>query len=170
MGNGAAADGKLAEEGLHVADCGRALGACGGVAHMPDGKAAGQGRHDVGLGEVVAHIAEALGVVEALDRVIADDAARLLSAMLQGMQAEGHEIRRVGNADHTEYATFFLQLVVVERVAQEWAHRAGLRIRGADVAPRLETGAAHVTLLSQGIARFGQFAGASGVIVLAPVP
>ena len=33
--------------------------------------------------------------------------------MLQGVQPEGHEICRVGQTDHAEYAALFLQLVGV---------------------------------------------------------
>ena len=45
VGDGAAAHGELGEERLHVADLGRALGAGGRVAHVPDGEAAGQRLH-----------------------------------------------------------------------------------------------------------------------------
>ena len=64
----------------------------------------GQGFHQALLGEVVAHIAKAAGRVEALLGIVADDAAGLLSAMLQGVQAKRHEIRRIGGADDAEYA------------------------------------------------------------------
>jgi hypothetical protein len=45
MGDRRAAHGELAEEGLHVADLGRALGAGGGIAHMADADLARQRFH-----------------------------------------------------------------------------------------------------------------------------
>jgi hypothetical protein len=71
--------------------------------------------HHLLRGEVVAHVAEAAGGVEALLGVMGDDAARLLPAMLQRVQAEGHEIRRIHHADHAEDAAFLAQLVVIDR-------------------------------------------------------
>jgi hypothetical protein len=95
MGDRRAAHGELAEEGLHVADRGRALGSGGGIAHVADGERPGQRLHHLLAGEIVAHIAEAAGRVEARDRVVGDDPAGLLAAVLQRMQAERHEIGRV---------------------------------------------------------------------------
>jgi hypothetical protein len=118
MGDGGAAHGEFAEEGLHVADGGRAFGTCGGIADMADGQFAGQGVHHIGLGEVVADIAEAAGRVEALFRIVGNDPACFLSAMLQRMQAEGHEGRGIGHADDAEHAAFLLQLVVIEGVGE----------------------------------------------------
>jgi hypothetical protein len=46
------------------------------------------------------------------------------------MQAECNEVGRVSNADDTENAAFFLQLVIVEGVGKEGSHGAALRIRG----------------------------------------
>ena len=91
---------------------------------MADGQFTGQCVHHIGLGEIVAHITKAAGRVETAFGVIADDAARLLPAMLQGVQAEGHEIRRVGHADHAENAALLLQLVIIEGVGKERAHGA----------------------------------------------
>jgi hypothetical protein len=48
-----------------------------------------------------------------------DDAARLLAAMLQGVQAEGDEIRRVRGTDDAENATFFLEFIIVKRMGQK---------------------------------------------------
>jgi hypothetical protein len=45
--------------------------------------------------------------------VMGDDAARLLPAMLQGMQAQRHEAGRVHHARHAEHAAFLAQLVVI---------------------------------------------------------
>ena len=115
MGDRAAAHRELAEEGLDVADH-RTFGAGGGVTNMADGDIARQRFHQARLGEVVADIAETVGRVEAGGGVMGDDAARFLTAVLEGVKTEGHEIRGVGNADNTEDAAFFLELVVVERV------------------------------------------------------
>ncbi|MPL73101.1 hypothetical protein SDC9_18894 [bioreactor metagenome] len=119
-----AAHRELAEEGLDVADH-RGLLAGGRIAHVADGEGAGQGLHQRGLGEVVAHIAEAVRRVEALLGIMGDDAARLLAAVLQRVQAKGDEIRRIGHTDHAEDAAFLLQLVVVERMRQEMRFRLG---------------------------------------------
>lgn len=48
--------------------------------------------------------------------VVGDDAARLLPAMLQSVQAKRDEVCRIGNPDHTKDATFFAKLVVVRRI------------------------------------------------------
>jgi len=90
---------------------------------MADGERAGQRFHEALAGEIVAHIAEAARRVEAKFRVVADDAAGLLAAMLQRVKPEGHEIRGVREADDTEYAALLAQLVVVERVGG--GHDAG---------------------------------------------
>jgi hypothetical protein len=77
-----------------------------------------------GDGEIVAHEAEAAGGVEAMRGVMGDDAARLLPAMLQRMQAQRHETGRIGHAGHAEDAAFLAELVVINRV--EWvAERVG---------------------------------------------
>ncbi len=89
---------------------------------MADRQVSWQRVHHIGLGEVVAHIAEAAGRIEAVVGVVADDAARLLSPVLKRMQAEGHEGRSIRDADHTEDAAFLLQLVVIEGVRKEGGH------------------------------------------------
>ncbi len=124
MGDGGPAHGKFAKEGLHIADGGRALGAGGGIADMADGQFTGQRVHDVGLGEIVADIAEAAGRVETVFGVVGDDAARLLPAMLQGVQTKGHEVGRISDADHAKNTAFLLQLVIIEGVGEEGAHGA----------------------------------------------
>lgn len=47
-------------------------------------------------------------------RVMTDNSAGLLSPVLQGVQAKGHEIRGIGQADDTEYAAFLVKFVIVE--------------------------------------------------------
>ena len=54
--------------------------------------------------------------------VVADDAARLLAPVLQGMQAKRDEVRRIPHADNAENAAFLLQLVVIEGVRAERGH------------------------------------------------
>ena len=122
VGDGAAAHGELGEQRLHVADLGVALGAGGRVADVADGERAGQGLHQRGGGEAVADVAEAAGRGEALGGAVGDDAGGLLAAMLQRMQAEGDEARRVLHADHAEDAALLAQLVVVERMGGQ-GHR-----------------------------------------------
>ena len=85
MGDGRAAHGELAKEGLNIADRGRAFGAGGRIAHMADGQMAGQGFHHIRLREIVAHIAKAPRGVETMLGVVADDAAGLLAAVLQSV-------------------------------------------------------------------------------------
>jgi hypothetical protein len=46
-------------------------------------------------------------------RIIADNAARFLAAMLQGMQPERHEVRRIADPVDTEHPAFFVQFVTV---------------------------------------------------------
>ena len=89
---------------------------------MADGQRPGQGVHHLGLGEIVADIAEAAGRVETVVGVVADDAARLLPAVLQRVQAKRHEVRGIGDADHAEDPAFLLQLVVIEGVRAEGGH------------------------------------------------
>ena len=96
---------------------------------MADGQRPRQRFHQRLAGEIVAHIAEAARAVEALLGAVADDAARLLSAMLQRVQPEGDEIRRVLEADDAVDAAFLAQGVVIERVGG--GHGAGLG-QGAD--------------------------------------
>src|SRR5690606_11521646 len=92
--------------------------------------------------------AETLGVVEAVCRIVADDAPRFLPPMLERMQPERHEIRRVAHADDAEDAAFFLQLVVIEGMGEVSAHRA-VSESGQGVAPHLGATAPHVTPASR---------------------
>ena len=75
---------------------------------------AGEGLHQAGGGEVVADVAEVAGGGEAGLGRVGDDAGGLLAAVLQGVQAEGDEGRRVLDADDAEDAALLAQLVVVE--------------------------------------------------------
>ena len=109
VGDGEAAGVEIGEQRLHVAQDGVAGG---GVAVVAEGDVALQAADDVGLVEVVADQAQpALGMEVAA--VVGDDAGRLLAAMLQGVQAERGQRRRVLVAEHAEDAAFLAQAVVV---------------------------------------------------------
>jgi len=45
-----------------------------------------------------------------------NDAAGLLSAMLQSVQAKGDKVRRIGHANYAKNPAFLVQLVVVAKV------------------------------------------------------
>ena len=63
-----------------------------------------------------------MGAVEAVFGIMGDDAARLLPAVLQRMQAKRHEIRRIGHAGDTEDAAFLVQAVRIEGMGEKWLH------------------------------------------------
>ena len=50
--------------------------------------------------------------------VIGDDAGRLLAAMLQRVQPERRQRRRVGVAVHPEDAAFFVEVVQIEGIGR----------------------------------------------------
>ena len=155
MGNRTAAHGEFAEKGLHVADRRRGLGAGGRIAHMADRQRTGQGFHHPLLGEIVTHIAKAMGAVEPLFGIMGDDAAGLLPAMLQRVQAKGNEIGGIRDSDHAENAAFFMQAVGIEGMGKERLHHhrllglldiwiglgANLGCRTHEVTPHREDGA-----------------------------
>jgi hypothetical protein len=80
---------------------------------MADADLARQRLHDLLAGEIVAHEAEAAGGVEAVGGIMGDDAAGLLPAMLQRVQAQRHETGRIRHAGHAEDAAFLAELVVI---------------------------------------------------------
>ena len=132
MGDGDAAGVELGEERLHVAQDGFARR---GVAHVPDRRGAGQAGDGGGLGEVVADEAEAPLRVEALP-VEGDDAGRLLPAVLEGVEAERGDRRRVGVAEDAEDAALLPQTVGIHVGADGVRlggvkHRFSLRQRGS---------------------------------------
>jgi hypothetical protein len=89
---------------------------------MADPDAARQRFDDAGLGEVVAHEAEAVRRMESCFGMVGDNAARFLSAMLQGVHSERNDACGIDGADDTEDATLLFQLVVVEGVAGQVTH------------------------------------------------
>jgi len=62
---------------------------------------------------------------------VGDDAACLLSAVLQRMQAKGDKVRSRRDTDDAENPAFFFQFVVVKRMGrgQQMGHAGQLRIR-----------------------------------------
>ncbi|GAA5079049.1 hypothetical protein GCM10023209_30820 [Roseibacterium beibuensis] len=64
--------------------------------------------------------------------VMGDDPARLLAAMLQRVQAKGHEIGGIGHADHAEDAALLAEFVVADRF-ERVAGKLGLGHRCAPV-------------------------------------
>ncbi len=65
------------------------------------------------IGEVVPHVAETANRIEALLGIMDDDAARLLTPVLERMQAESGEVGGGTHADDAENAAFLAQLVTV---------------------------------------------------------
>ena len=72
--------------------------------------------------------------------VVGDDAARLLAAVLQRVQAERDEIRGIGHADHAEDAAFLAQLVVVGGVERMVERVTGEGIHVGRISGRASTG------------------------------
>ena len=99
MGDGQPARLQVGEHGLDVAD---GVAAGGGIARVAHRGVAGQAGDEVALAEGVAHVAQVALGGEAL-AVEAGHAARLLAAMLQGVEAErdqGRGVRHVPDAEH----------------------------------------------------------------------
>ncbi len=110
VGDGQPARLEFGEQRLNVAQ--RRL-AGGRIADMADGGPARKAVDRGGAGKVVADQALAALRVEPL-AVEGDDAGRLLSAMLQGVQAERDDRCRVGMTEDSEDAAFLVQAVRVE--------------------------------------------------------
>ena len=106
VGDREAAVGEFGKERLDVAQAGAAGG---GVAGMADGAVARQAVDDGWLGESVADQADMALDVE-LRAVKGDDARRFLAAMLEGMQAERDDRRRVLMAEDAEHAAFVVEI------------------------------------------------------------
>ena len=60
------------------------------------------------------------------------NAASLLPAVLQGVQAEGGEIRRIRRTNYPEYTAFFAQFIVVKGICVHLVQRLGHAI-GSDI-------------------------------------
>jgi hypothetical protein len=94
----------------------------GRIARVSDGRLAGQALDHFALGEIVADKAEPALGMKAL-AVEGDDARRLLSTVLERVQAERGERRRVGMAPDAEHAAFLVQPVGLRIMA---VHAVGL--------------------------------------------
>ena len=105
MGNREAAGVEVGEQGLHVAQDGVAGG---GVAVVAERDVALEPADHIGLVEVVADQAQAALRME-MRAVEGDDAGRLLAAMLQRVQAERGQSRRIVVAEHPEHAALLAE-------------------------------------------------------------
>src|SRR5262249_8041361 len=85
----------------------------GRVAHVAHRRHAGQALDHLAAGEVVADEAQPAFGMEAL-AVEGDDAGGLLPAMLERMQPERGDRRRVRMSEYPEHAALFAQSVIVE--------------------------------------------------------
>ena len=83
------------------------------VTHMADRGLPGQPGDHLFRAEVVADLPHAAVGAELLP-VIGDDAGRLLTAVLQRVQAERNERRRIGMAIHPEHAALFMEMIPVD--------------------------------------------------------
>ena len=83
---------------------------------MPDGQWSRQGFHHRGAGKIVPHIAKAACLVESLLRVVGDDSARFLTAVLQSMQTQSDETGCILDAYDAKNSTFFLQLILIRDI------------------------------------------------------
>ena len=110
MGEREAAGVEIDEERLHVA---QDRIAAGRVADMADGHVAFQALDHRPRGEMVADEADAALGMEVV-AVEADDAGRFLAAMLEGMQPERGQRRRVGMVEDAEDAALLVQPVLFE--------------------------------------------------------
>ncbi len=110
--DGEAARVQLREERLHIAQHGLAGR---GVAHMADGRGAGQALDRALLGKMVADESQSALAVKAA-AVKGDDARRLLAAMLERMQAQRGDRRGVGEIEDAKDAAIFAKPVAVEIV------------------------------------------------------
>ena len=118
VGDGGTPHGEFTEKRLHIADRGLSLRAACGIADMADGKLPREGFHDRLGGEVVADIAESARGLKARFRIVADDTARFLPAMLKRMQPQRHEVGRVSHPDDAKDTAFFLGFVVILQIPQ----------------------------------------------------
>ena len=110
MADGKAAGVEIGEQGLYVAQNDIAGGR---VAVVADRHAPAETRDDVGLAEVVADETKAPLLVEAA-AVVGHDAAAFLAAMLQGVQPERRDGRRVLMPEYAENAALLAEPVIAE--------------------------------------------------------
>ena len=80
---------------------------------MPDGQRPRQGVHQIGRGEVVAHIAQLTRRIKTVLKIVTDDPAGFLSAMLQRVQPKGHKTCRVRDGHNAKDTALLPELVVI---------------------------------------------------------
>ena len=64
--------------------------------------------------------------------VISDDAGRLLPTMLQRVQAERGQRRRVGMAVHPEHAAFLVEVVRIEGIGRRHRRSSSRQLKNGD--------------------------------------
>src|SRR5258708_39609597 len=105
---------EIGEKRLHVAQ--RDL-ACCRIPNMADRSAAAQSPDDFLGAEIIADMAKSAVRVE-LPTIIGDDAGGLLAAMLQRVQPQRSERRRIGVPIHPEHAAFFMEMIGVQGIVR----------------------------------------------------
>jgi argininosuccinate lyase len=85
---------------------------------MADGRPTGERSHHIVAVEIAGDVAHRAVSVE-IGAVEAGYARCLLAAMLQRMEAERHETRRIVGAPDAENAAFLAELVVIERIGRQ---------------------------------------------------
>jgi hypothetical protein len=121
------------KERLHIADfCVLAFVTGRGVSDVAYPNGTRQLFHHIGGGEIVAYQAHAARLMKSGVRVMGDNAACLLAAVLQRVQAEGHKVGSAADANNAKDAAFLSEFVIVKRVG--WGHLMGqgeaFRIQG----------------------------------------
>jgi hypothetical protein len=115
LGDGEAAVVQFREEGLGVADA-RTAGCR--IAHVPDRGRARKHGDDVVAVEIAGDVAHRLVGMEML-AVEAADSSRFLAAVLQRVEPQCDEARRMVGTPDSENAALLAQLVVIERIGRQ---------------------------------------------------
>src|SRR5579863_9303671 len=148
MSNRQAAAIELSEEGLHVAK-NRLAGR--GIADVSDRRRTRQSLDCPGVGKMIADQPQATLGVKALS-IEGDDAGRLLTAMLERVEAKRGDRRRVGMTENAEDAAFFAQPISIgiEIGGRAQNHRS-IKMRARSVGAK--RGARSIVLLRRLIAQ-----------------
>src|SRR6516165_7266676 len=102
------------------------------------GTAAQPADHLLGA-EIIADLAEPAVGAELL-AVIGDDSGRLLAAMLQRVQTERRQRRRIGMAIHSEDAAFFVEVVRIEGIGPRHPRSSFRLLVNGDFSVRIRVG------------------------------
>ena len=108
MRNRSTAHREFAKERLNVTDRGLTFVASSRIADVTDTDVARKGLKQLCAGKVIADIAHATRRVETVLCIVHHDPASLLAAVLQGMEAKGDKVGRIGNADNAENPALLL--------------------------------------------------------------